>query len=463
MSSSSNNDITEELNDIKSEIDEIKEDLQDLLQPEIHYDKLLDLVKATPGLNWEFEHLNRNLNISLAEIAADWNTGLWIRSILSERADLTLDFILEFPDTANIYQKWDWRAIFTNSKQITLRVIEQHLDMISQLYPEFYIDYYFSHKIIDDDPSFLLRHPYEFNYDWKLFSRSISLKFIFSNFTLPWDLQSISVNTTMDLESIMTHPEIKWDPDIISLEIPLTDLLSQTKYPINYDFLSGNPTLTTNYFLENLDKKWNQFWLSGNESLDFNMLADHDADLSKYFDINVDEDDPDYYAENLILYRNKSITLKFINKYNLLYKYNWYINGIIKLEDVLNDYENFKDYMLLSDSPHLESWFVIANSDKKWDWYAISKNKAFKMSDVIEMIQALLPINYPGLSENPNITFDFIWNNREKAWDMVDLSSNTFIIEYLKNKYKEDTIKRIVTQTLSDILISDINNLVIEY
>jgi hypothetical protein len=126
---------------------------------------------------------------------------------------------------------------------------------------------------------------------------------------------------------------------------------------------------------------------------------------------------------------------------------------LIELIGIYDDHVEDSNRLLWYDISHYKAipvWFILANADKKWNWYAlgmkenitmeyvrfyrdnniynevrdawvnISKNKVIKWKDVVDNPD--IPWSFVGLSTNPNITWDIVLENVDKEWSWQHLS-----------------------------------------
>ncbi len=434
-----------------------------------HFIKLIDLVNATRGLDWNYELLSQNRNIYLEDIEANkLNEKLepFIKNSISQNSNITIEFVRKYTTETE--------------KKLASMTVNEIIRIIDSGYENYYINYwdwnylsgFFSFDIIKTNPDLPWNYKninfknidwkYIFdnlNYDWNWTELTIiaPIDLIFNNYKLPWDKIHIDYNENITITTIKKYSKFNWDFDILSQFISLKSIIRNPQYEWNYTDLSLNKTLTSEYLLSNLDQKWNWEYLSENENLDFDILSESKEELP--FDLD-------------ILSKNKSLTTKFILKY-IDANWKWvhiHKNGIIKLEEFENNEKLINNYDSLSLNPNLDAFYIYTNRDKKWNWVYISRNPAFQVSDIEELIMKGLPIAYRFISDNPNITFDFIYKYIHKAWDSYELSLNKYNVEYnkfltskrIKTNYKSRKLN-LTNSILNTHIIRDLTGIVNEY
>jgi hypothetical protein len=427
---------------------------------ETQYFRLIDLVNHTPSLKWDYKYLSSNKNITLTDITNNLkptpnnNLAPFYKYYISSNPNLTLEFILKYPDDSLDYGddenmsdlspgKWNWDYIISN-KAIKFNEIKDNLNLPWDYY--YYLSERFENETTDYD--FILTHS-DKHWNWHLLTTYVDPIFIFAHQELPWVLINISQNIRLQWPDIKSHPDFKWDFDYMCLVLPLEDLIFYD-IPINYYLLSMNPTLTSEYFLAHINEKWNNSLLINNPGLNFDMLADSSENLSVLCNFTP-------------IFGFPKMTFKFIGKYynfyNNLMLQNIHRTGIITLQNCI-DNPRYLDYKLLSVNPTLTLNFVINNINEDWDFQAIFSNKAFKIWDL----------------ENPNVTYNYIIENAKiielylqikNSVNMSDItyimSNNKYNFELKKRKIVEKIIVKFKKKMINKWLLSDLSNIIITY
>lgn len=426
--------------------------------------KLIDLINLTPEFKWNYTYLSSNPNIYLEDIPINNGNILpFDKYILSHNPNLRFDWLYNNFLSIGEYGEWDWTYL---SRIVPLHDILEH--------PELYwIMITVSERIIDIN--ILLEYP-EIKWNWDKLSEKIPLDQIISHPELPWNYRRLSNNPTLTIKFMLENKDnfgkFMWSDISISKNISLKEIINNAQFPWLYNQISLNPTLTSEFLLEHINKGWNWISVFGNWNINYDILAESKINLS---------DKLDYVLTNSskIITHNKNLTIKFIRKYKTIFLIHKSVfadihgNGIITLQDIEEDPELIVSYDFFSMNPNLTIDYVLANKDKPWNMNNLSENSAFKMIDIlkgfesVEIPNIIFPLrnlvkpfeykiewNFEGLSKNPNITFEFIYDNKDKNW------SQTYLVI---NKFTEQQKINIKESGLKNILISDINNIVLEY
>jgi hypothetical protein len=424
--------------------------------------KLIDLVNATQQLKWNYESLSRNRNIYPDDISnnllptAGNSIFPFNKTSLSFNPNITLDFVLQYPDISTETVKWSWNGL-TRNKNINIYDKIKNLDL-----PWIFKRLTESIEHLDNY-DFLLEHP-DKPWDWEVLSYNVPFSFILEHPELPWVKTWVSTNETITFDDIIKYQDFKWDYDKLSWNIPLDILTTQTLFPINYDNLSINNTLTSKYLLAHVDEKWNNVLLSKNENLNFDVLAKSEINLTHLFIF-------DYF---LII--NKSVTKSFIFKYfanfdtnsiKYLYEYKR-----IKIAD-FNKYPIFEVYTVnilkycdinLEYLKHKFPGRIMSD----YYWLFICQNKHLKL-DELQQIENWFnkKISFYVHSNNIYLNYDYIYINRDEDWDGATLSNNNFDFEFTKrnivNRLKNNFLDQKKKKLLQSFLIPDLNNIIIHY
>jgi len=262
---------------------------------------LFRLVKTFPDINWDWEELSENPNITMEDIQENPDFP-WNWRYISQNPNLTLDFIYKNPS-----KDWDWNYVSKNSG-ITWEDIKNNIDLpwrwnfVSQnptitsdivkenpdkywAHASFYrnpsmkmlnIEYYIG-RIPDDFPSrsnidietilfIILKSESSIRplmYDFSKNS-NLTIDLVKKNMNLPWSWFWISENSNINIKDIQENPELPW----------------------NWRGLSGNPNITIEFIKNNLDKEWGMAYIIQNPNLfveDIIAIISHNWGEKEYF------------------------------------------------------------------------------------------------------------------------------------------------------------------------------------
>jgi hypothetical protein len=196
--------------------------------------------------------------------------------------------------------------------------------------------------------------------------------------------------------------------------------------------------------------------------LNFDIIADStklDNEIAKNF-----------YFSIVNLYYNPNMTLKFIIKF-ITYIPEYYYRaiqgtGLIKITDI-NAYPIFnKD---LEYNPNLTINYLLLVT-QNWQWVNTIALKYLSLMDLdilITKFSKFLIGNYY-IAQNINLTYDFVYKySKVRFWDSLILSRHEFPAEVSKertvNKIKTNYLNHKKQMLLNKYMISDLNNIIIEY
>lgn len=413
--------------------------------------KLIDLVNLTPNIQWDYDNLSANPNIYLENITI--NNGdikPFNKENLSYNPNLIFDWLYNnflFNYDEEEPKSWDWEPLTEN---IPLLDILSHFELPWN-----------SRELSDriTDLHFVFTH-LDFDWNWESLDKKFSVDEFLAEYKQHpdiyfFDFEDFSNNKSLTVKFILEHEETDWNYRIISKNIDLSEIQNNPNFEWKWEDVSDNKSLTSEFILSHLDEKWNWEKIFQNPNIDYDILADSKIDLSRELKNSFEKDL--YYP---IVAKN--VTSKFIKKYKDIFLQRKDVeifdaihrNGRLTLEDIKEDPDLIVSYQYFSENPNLTIEYLIANKDEKWNFSLLSRNKAFKMKDIIKGIINGIKWDYTGLSKNPNVTFDFIYATRYENWSGIDLSQNPFV-EQRKINMKE--------YGLNDVLLNDINEIVLEY
>ena len=421
-----------------------------------HFYSLIDLVNTLKGVDWDFEYLSWNKNITMQDIENNKNDDSlkpFLKYSISSNPNLTVEFVLKYPDDdkkdddIDPKYKWNWQSLTYN---LGFPAIKKYPSLPWTLY-------HFKASTINDweyvmnEPKFhknkhLIKYmPLEYIPDFIELQKKKLNNEDFKNL-----LSNLAENPNINIQFIKEHPEIEWNYNLLSTFLPISEIQKDPSSPWNYKSISSNETLTAKFVIQHPNEDWSEY-LSNNINVDFEKIQK--AGLDNLIDFRL-----------ISFFANPKITIDFIlNNLNRLDLSGFHKNGIIKMQDILDHPELVKNYAELSTNPNLEIWYVLANKEEKWDIAELSGNKAFKVQDIKEAMDNLFDWSFKYLSYNPNLTFDFIYRYRHKGWDWGVLSDNLydeeqkvlFVTNKLKKKYttrKNNKVTKILNKALANVL-----------
>lgn len=389
--------------------------------------KLIDLVKLTPEIKWDYHLLSFNPNIYLEDIPIkNRDIEPFDKKSLSNNPNLTFDWLYNnfFAEKGNFitklfhnkkkeYKKWDWNIL---SQKMPLENILSH--------PELSWDCRkVSERITNID--IVLENP-DFDWSWDILLENLPVDQIMSHLDLPWNYNFITYNKTLTIEFIQDHKKFNWRWDILSEILHITEIEAHPEYSWSFHSLSKNKTLTSEFVLSNIRKSWDWPRIFANSNINYDTFAEAKIDLSAQISSVMQ-------FENSTISETKNLTSKFVRKYKNIFLQNYYSfisihrNGILTLQDIQQDPDLIVDYQYLSSNPNLTIDYLINDKDKLCFLYKLSLNNSFKMKDILKGFENGINWDFEGLSDNWNITFDFVYANKNKSWNGLMLSSNKFV------------------------------------
>jgi hypothetical protein len=453
-----------------------------------HFYRLIDLVNATPQINWIQSYLIYNPRINIydslqiiSNISDSEKKSILIK-YLTLNPNITIDFIRSVPPSLNLSEVIEY-------SKISLLDISKNLDIKwDKLYLAFRYNKHTSNDdnnlipILFSDITYIIKKS-EFEYTedididinknnenikiWNILSTNVNMDYIVNHLQLPWIYKNFTVNNSLRLRHIkILKDKTKFNIEYLSTILPLQELLL-SEYKIDYSKLSKNPSLTSDYFLEHLDEKWNGSTLDENKNLNFDIIADSiklDVDIVKNFDF-----------DTIYLYDNPKMTLKFMIRffrYIPVYLYKTIQkSGIIKLTDMqLYPVLNILLTTNIQYNPNLNIDFLLAQTKNlNWDWKNTVALEYLNLTDLNKIIPFLnIYEKFYYISTNKNLTYDFIYKYKDLLyWNNLLLSSFAFPAEVNKeqiiNRIKNNYLNQKKQVLLKQYMISDLNNIIMEY
>jgi hypothetical protein len=306
------------------------------------------------------------------------------------------------------------------------------------LYPE--LPWVYS-KIFNPNPNFLLQN-LDKGWTWEFLTSNMPINFILKHKQY-FKLNFLNENRGLTVDIIKQNSEIKWNYKTISKYINLSEIINHPEVKWDYKYMSGNKSLTTDFVLEHINKKWKLKSLLFNESVDINKIL-----INKSKDLN------ELIEEAL---------------FDIHVKFN--IKRMIFVPELFSEVSIEDKFHVYSVMKGLTIELLLQYKNEKWDWKELSKNSSFTIGDIEKGITLGLPFQIPFVTGNPNCTFDFILRYKEdiiKYLNYISLrEKNILQTDACYNKFSPEYNKYILKKKLAlrnaDILIPDLDNIVLEY
>lgn len=347
----------------------------------------------------------------------------WDCSVLSDRDDISLSFLIEYFDIKNnqdmvsdLELTWNWNCIslkltqdeYDNNKDLPFTVIglicNKNLKLNDRL--SLFIKYYcvdkdikiVNNKIIHD---FIMETKTIIDDELALLSLKLPFYIIKKNLNIEWDYKSLSMNDTVPFKFIKENLDKNWDISYISQKVNYKDFTDNPDFPWDYIFIVSNIAIPTELLIH--------------------IVFSHNEDVSK-----------NYLIGELL---NNEIFWEKISKY-ITYK------ELLKYYNIIN---NKLSYLNLSKNCDIPLEYVINNLDKGWCWDSLSVR-----IDIKEIIKyPELPWDYKWVSINYTITYDFIIKNLDKL-PIERLSFLNFHSFIDSEHYKRSSSNRLANNIIKD-------------
>lgn len=253
----------------------------------------------------------------------------------------------------------------------------------------------------------------------------ISVKDVFQHPELPWDWKGLSRNPTILSDHNFVKEQLsKMDKEYLIKTMPIPFLL---QHSIHYFFshifwkcVVFNPTLTTQFVLDNLFEDW--YWpsLSCHPSFTPEFIESHSHFPWDWKSIGC----------------NESITPDFVERH--VHK-NW---DWVKLSQnprmiplIMEHPEYPWNWYIVSSNPALTKELIMHHKDKEWNWRVISMHLPITKDDLEECKH----ISYNFLSLNEHITPEMVRRLGPDLWSWSYLCRNT--MRAARNAYIENATR----------------------
>ena len=326
----------------------------------------LFLDRDVTSIDWTFISSNENL---LPEMVIQYPSLPWNWNALCSNPNLTISFITKWMMT-NRTKRLNWFSLSKNPR-ITTKDVSQH--------PE-----------------------------------------------LPWDWKGLSRNPMIlsDHNFVKEHLS-KMDKENLIKTMPLSFLLQHSiHYFFSYIFwkcISVNPTLTTQFVLDNLQEEW--YWPS---------LSCHPSFTPEFI-----EGHSNFPWDWKSIGCNESITPEFVERH-IHKQWDWskLSQNPRMIPLILSHPEYPWNWHMVSSNPSLTKELIQQYNDKEWNWSVISMHLPFTKDDLDENEH----ISYHSLSFNKHLSPDMVRHLDSELWSWSHLCRNT--MGTARNAYIENTTRK---------------------
>lgn len=293
------------------------------------------------------------------------------------RPDLTWDHILKYPDLYDCPEclsrlapleyiidhpdePWDFEVV-SNRPNLTIDFIRQ-----------------FKNKL-----------------NWYELTMKFNFQDIIKNMDLPWNITSLSSNRSVTPDDIIDNPQIEWnfallsenidvnfiyanihldwDYKVLSKRVHITFISDNINLPWDYTFMSANPTLTIDFILKHLDAEWNWYSVIMNTNIPFEDIYKHNLhknDIQAYKTRN-----PEHFYESYQELCCNRISIEMMEKHSQELSYGLSFNRNITMDLVIKHPFWPWDYKSLSFNKSITLQDVLDHWDKPWDLVQVCRTK----------------------------------------------------------------------------------------
>jgi hypothetical protein len=250
-------------------------------------------------LPWDWASASKGANISWAFVA-DHPEFPWTMDGLSQNPNVTMEVVLQrgpaewnwvyltprlCQDIRNVHEHpelpWDWRTVSRDTPVNNAALVDllEYWDI-----PFLSLNKYLTLEAIQTLPDipwcterlsqrsdmtmeYVLNHPERvWNIDSLSYSIQAPVSLLRSITWYPWDWGKFSFNPHLQLDEVMLHADLPWDPTVLSKRMSLTvDQVLNTMGLVRWDFdeLSANPSIPLEDIRRTAYLPWNYKRLSG--------------------------------------------------------------------------------------------------------------------------------------------------------------------------------------------------------
>lgn len=238
------------------------------------------------------------------------------------------------------------------------------------------------------------------NLDWECISANVDFQDVLDNPELPWQYQALSYNNKITSDYLIEHPDISWDYSNLSSNIDINFVYANPDLPWDYEVLSDRINLE--FIRQNPDKSWNYDILSRNPNLTIDFILENRSKLWGW----------------LSLYQNTTIDLNDLITHKL-YTHNTFAFQYTYLEYCI---ENNLMYDWIEASQNVSLDIINKYPDKPWNKSYLSKNNNMTIDYVLEHPE--IDWSFRDLSIFNQITLQDVLDHWELPWDLL------FVIQY---------------------------------
>ncbi len=298
------------------DIDTILRNIPDILdysQLQSHPSITMDIVRRHPGVKWS-DWLKNNPNITYDVAAMYINMSDYLNlKCLSYHIDIS--DILAHP-------KHKWNVFdMSRNKSVTMDIVLETNHKKTDISRR-RISWHFLNLSANTSISFEDKIKYRnLPWDWNVISELAPMDIIWSNPDIKWNYSYMSANENLRLQDLLEHSDITWEWDIISQNNAFTWEMLRAFPDVDWDFeYISRKSPPTDITIKYIDK-WNFHYLSDNENLTFDIVAEN---LDKNWNYDTLLLNP-FNGENEKLYNTYRAAVKIqkwydIVRYNPIYK-----------------------------------------------------------------------------------------------------------------------------------------------
>ncbi len=261
---------------------------------------------------------------------------------------------------------------------------------------------------------------------------NLTLDFVKSNITRPWNWIDLSSNCNVNINWIHELSKICYDINMVFDNSPYPYIMIPSDYyrssksiPWCWSRLTSNKGIKWIDIVSNLDLSWEWRWM-------------HCRD---------------------------DVTIKIIMQYKHL-SWNWHLISYwttLTWKIIVNNKEIPWTWAIISAHPNVTLDIIKNNPNAPWRWYYVSHNVNITWKDVISNLH--LPWDYNGMSLNPNLKYQpFYYINLPWNWEKIgyNLYNDHPILKYRIELKKYKKITSLVAPYIPAVIIDIILSYIIE-
>ena len=263
---------------------------------------------------------------------------------------------------------------------------------------------------------------------WKTLSEhpSISIQSIDDFPDKPWDWYEIYQHpniTLKDIQSKFIHKDNPIEEKLIlsvastNPNINLEYMMSRMDIPWRIQELSRTGAITIRDIIKYPNLYWDGENLSHNPNINFDFVRKTANELQDPFE----EPEHIFNSQGCIenLDRVKNLNYTFLSwDWSALSK-----NKAIKLSDIEQNIDLDWDWKSMTYHPDLTIEFVLKHKDRPWNWKFLQIHPHITVEDILTHFQTC-DINWDMISSNPNIGWDTVEKYKFRPWNWEKLYCN---------------------------------------